>query len=322
MLHEVISRSETDESVKVLEYLVKYLPECLDVKSDGLTPLARVFYCQETRFAKVLIDAGANQSVRDRNGNNLLHLAVKNRGEEAYLKELVKLLDPSLLPSLLSERSSNDPGSLTPLALWMHTANNSEAARDDQHHLNKGNESPTKIAVVRLLLDIAQFTGQQHLELLDGAGNTPVHDAVRFQLPEILSLMLERRPDLLNRENAVGSTPAEVARDAWVAEVTQDVPSGRGFYYNGRKVAHELLNRPAQWFVEPDETKSEREAVYEVCLKTASEGAGRKRKLGEGAGKKRKLVSLFEANEVARRLAKRNRSSDDSDDSDGSDCSD
>jgi hypothetical protein len=32
----------------------------------------------------------------------------------------------------------------------------------------------SKVAVVHLLLDLATWTGQKHIEVFDGAGNTPV----------------------------------------------------------------------------------------------------------------------------------------------------
>ena len=128
-------------------------------------------------------------------------------------------------------------------------ANNNTTEFNVQRRLNNGNKNPTTIAIVQLMLDLAQSTGQQHLELLDAAGNTPVHDAVKYQLPEILSLMLDKGPDLVNHENAVGSTPLEVARDAWIVEITQDVPSSRSIYYNGSRVAHGLMNRGPESFV-------------------------------------------------------------------------
>jgi hypothetical protein len=35
----------------------------------------------------------------------------------------------------------------------------------------------------------------------------PVHDAVKKGFPQVLALLLDRRPDMLNRENATGTTP-------------------------------------------------------------------------------------------------------------------
>lgn len=310
VLHAAILTQETDEAVKTVEYIAKHVPSCLEVKSaDGYTPLAIAFSRRFARIAKVLIDAGANQATRDAKGNNLIHLALadihgetginsgteetENKNLTGTLQKLFELLDARLVPSLLTERSSEDPGSLTPISRWMHRVTKDATYHYAELSLNRYRENDAKAAVLRLLLDFAEPTGQKHLELLDGAGNTPVHDAVKLQLPKILGLMLDRRPDLLNRENAVGATPADVARDAWIAEATRDVPSTDK--YSSTRASHELLRRDLGSFVRVEETTSERKAIYDLCTK----------KENEGAGEKRKLVSLFEANEVAKRLATR-----------------
>lgn len=76
MLNRAMRRDETDESVKVLEYLVKCAPEYLEIKEDDThTPLGSACSYHKIRFAKVLIDAGANQAVCDEYGHNLMRLA-------------------------------------------------------------------------------------------------------------------------------------------------------------------------------------------------------------------------------------------------------
>ncbi len=51
------------------------------------------------------------------------------------------------------------------------------------------------------------------MEMLDGAGNTCLHDAVMRSFTRMVQALVDYRPRLLYRENAVGRTPAEVARD-------------------------------------------------------------------------------------------------------------
>ncbi|KAL1954703.1 hypothetical protein VTO42DRAFT_807 [Malbranchea cinnamomea] len=308
VLHAAVLAKETDESVKLVQYLAKNFPDCLEVRSaDGYTPLALAFSKHNVRFAKVLIDAGANQAVRDLKGNNLLHLLLCDirgsiclpQGTEQgkmnirILKQALDLLNPLLVPSLFTERSSENPGSLTPIARWLHKAcTNRHYYRSETQDNHQ--ETHEMVAVMRVLLDFAKPTGQKHLELLDGAGNTPLHDAVRYQLPRILRLMLDHRPDLLSRENAVGCTPLDLARESWIAEVTANPPT---IEYESNRGSRSLIDRKPETFVsDKTNTRSERRIIYDLCSKKAS----------EAAGQKRKLVTLFEANEVAKRLALKN----------------
>lgn len=289
--------------MKLVEYLVKTVPDCLDVKSvDGYTPLALAFYKHRGRFARMLVDAGANQTARDNMGNNILHLLLW----DAWIHDqdlsnplpLLDLLDRRLVSSLLTERSSGSPGSLTPLARWLHRIGNGDSVYENGS-FNMRQETDGEIAVLRMLLDFAEPTDQKHLELLDGAGNTPVHDAVRLQLPTILELMLERRPDLVERENASGCTPADLAKAAWVAEATHDppyMPRGQSeSHFGDHERAREFIKRsPDSFAPEKNNVRTEREDIKDLCMKTANK---------ESSGCKRKLVTLFDANEVARRLA-------------------
>lgn len=304
---------ETNESTNLIKYLVKTVPNCLEVKSvEGLTPLAVAFSNNRPRAAKILIEAGADQAVRDRDGNNIMHLLLCNhRGRPMWeisdLQKLLDLLDPRLVPSLLIERSCEDPGSLTPIARWIYTTNTSSRRYYSSHRdFDLSNENDDMVDVVRLVLDVAESTGQKHLELLDSSGSTPVHSAVKFQLPRILKLMCDRRPDLLQRENATGYTPADLAKDAWVAEATYDPIDYRGknnsWLIDGNISAYSITKDPPESFIpgeEDDDKRSERKKIYDLCCQTAS----------ESGGVKRKLVTLFEANEVAKRLATRSNES-------------
>lgn len=277
---------------------------------EGYTPLALAFSLHRHRFAKILIDAGADQTTRDRYGSNILHLLLcdmENRiSEDAKtLQPLLSLIDPRLVESLLAGRTSKRPGSMTPFGLWLQQSYQS----GDYGHPYGRNRSPInketegKIAVAQLILDFAQPTGQKHLELINGAGYSPVHYAVKSQLPRTLELMLTRRPDLLHRESATGATPLEMAADVWIDEVTSDPPP-----IPGRKPCWGEMDRPEHkslLVMEPshfirDQNKEyggisydAPRLVYNVCLEH----------LQHDAPAKRRLVSLFEANEVAKRFA-------------------
>jgi hypothetical protein len=254
-------------------------------------------------YAKILIEAGADQTMRDKKGSNILHLlfcSVSSPSAERLddFHQMLKLVDPSLIPSLLVERSSHEPGALTPLAMWMVRAL-STAHTYSVYGNGSNREGDNQMKALRMILDFAESTRQKHLELLDGAGNTVVHDAVRCQLLRTLEILLERRPDLLHRENASGSTPAELAEAAWVTEVTSNPPGpGRRhrFMYSSNQYGDSLVDRQPESFVaDDDEAPPMKRRIYDFCR-------GKAESL-EGPDAKRRLVTLFEANEVARRLA-------------------
>ncbi|GFF78963.1 hypothetical protein IFM61392_10056 [Aspergillus lentulus] len=304
VLHCALFAKPTVESNRLVKYLVQQVPHCLEVKSvDGYTPLMIAFSLVRPTYAKILIEAGADQTVRNKKGNNILHLlfcSVSSPPAEMLddFQKMLELVDPSLVSSLLVERSSHGPGSLTPLAMWMVRA--LSTTNTYSVYGNGSNcEGDNQMKALRMILDFAQSTGQKHLELLDGAGNTVIHDAVRCQLLQTLEILLERRPDLLHRENASGSTPAELAEAGWVTEVTSNPPGlerRNRYMYSSNQYGGSLVDRRPESFVEEgDEAPTMKRRIYDFCR-------GKAETL-RGPDAKRRLVTLFEANEVARRLA-------------------
>ncbi|KAI9367560.1 hypothetical protein BJX61DRAFT_551360 [Aspergillus egyptiacus] len=290
VLHCAVLSSYTEESHRLVEYLVENMPHCLEVKSsDEYTPLAVAFKTHKVEFAKILINAGANQAARFKEGMNLIHLLVSSFNgyhRKTSFADMLGLINPLLIPSMLIERCSAQPGSLTPLALGMSM------------ELRNAGESPVREAF-QAILDLADATGQKHLELFDGSGNTPLHTAVNCLQLAALEAFLERRPDLLHRENAVGVTPAELAESRWVTKMTEDPPSdpdGTGFrsYRRVDVTARDIVQKDPQHFVgKPAANRATETDVHSLC----------RAKREESVGMKRKLVSLFDANEVAKRLA-------------------
>lgn len=307
----ILAQTHTQESEELVKYLVQQFPAGLETKSvEGYTPLALAFSLHRQEFAKILVDAGADQTTRDRYGNNILHLLLcdmENRTckDTKTLQPLLSLIDHRLIESLLAGRTCKRPGSMTPFGLWLQRSyefeNHGRSHRRNRNPINEEKEG--KVAVAQLILDFAQPTGQKHLEFLNGAGYSPVHDAVKGELPRTLDLMLARRPDLLHRESATGTTPLEMAADAWVNKTTSDPPviAGRKPWWGEmERPEHKslLLMRP-DYFIRDQNSDFggvEYDAprlVYNVCLEH----------LQHDAPAKRRLVSLFEANEVAKRLA-------------------
>ncbi|KAJ5697768.1 hypothetical protein N7488_011452 [Penicillium malachiteum] len=284
VLHCAVLSRPCEESERLVQYLVDRHPECLEVRSSGgHTPLSLAFFFHKPSFARILVAAGANQTVRDTRGANLLHLLLTSSTEHARFEAetitaLINLLDPQLTSSMLAQRLGE--GSLTPFAQWLNATRN----WDD----------PNCSTVTKIILDLADSSNQKHLELLDGSGNTPVHNAVKKVFSRALELMLDRRPDLLHRENATGSTPLELAVNAWVSSITRQPP--RRAFEEG--IHHfekwkNVIDRPGWFYAGVPDLGTDLEIMVKMCQARSQQQVVNRR-----------LVTLFEANEVAKRLTK------------------
>jgi hypothetical protein len=206
---------------------------------------------------------------------------------------MLSLIDERLRASLVTERSSAGPGAATPLALWLNEIRDTyyRAKYDDS-------DSDGKCTILGILLSFSPKA--EELELINGAGDTPLHTAIRLNMPRLLKMMLEKRPELLYRENATGRIPIEMAQDSLLFERVAGPPQLPSNYYNPYQIAPwELVKRTPESFAE-EAKKNEREKstakerTWDVCeafIKTTPA--------------KRRLVSLLDANEVAKRLASR-----------------
>ncbi|KAJ5684217.1 uncharacterized protein N7477_000562 [Penicillium maclennaniae] len=296
VLHCAVMSKPCARSEQLVQYLVDHHPECLEARSErGHTPLAIAFSLRRTSFARILIAAGANQATRDPEGNNLLHIILQPVENQVVNNEqdpspLISLLDQELVSSMLTQRAGT--GSWTPLARQLESFN---PFHDRNHELES--IKVTMASTVTLLLDLAEPINQKHLELLDGSGNTPVHVAVKKGFSQIVQLMLDRRPDLLYRENATGSTPLEMATDAWVNDTTRHPPRRVSPDNPNRSVSWDpmttpLVDRDPKYFLKGQDFKKTQDRMYQVCQDHARNHPG-----------KRTLVSLNEANALVKRLA-------------------
>ena len=291
-IHCCLLSKPIQETEKVLRFLIKTLPDAVDRKSmDGITPLALCFRFYRVDAAKILIEAGADQTVRTGAGENLIHnllrLAVTSDAGLTRLRSLLELIDKRLLKTLFTERSAKHPGSLTPLAQWIQQV-------VDHHSYSKyGN------AVLQLILE---WSKGAELNFVNGEGNAPIHVAVRQNKEDLTRTILECDPTLVMRENATGRTPYEMGEDSAIAAVCSNPPQLSNHYATqsarrGRYVT-DLVNRDAKTFVEvlDEDPRNARESVWDMLKAT-------KTKLEEQGIARRRLVTLNEANEVARRLA-------------------
>ena len=280
LIHCVVLGTTTQDSLNLLQHLCKNFPDLLEQKSDsGLTPLHLACSLHRTEMIKVLLAAGADQTCRNQTGDNILHsLLTKSVVKPEKIRSLLSLVDTRLLPSLFSERTSTNPGAATPLARWLF-----------QFCQPRGTFYNDREDAEEMLGVILEFSKGEDLSIINGEGDSPPHAAVRYAANGILRIMLDCRPELLYRENGTGRTPYEMAEGAYFSKgVFNDPPMLPGNdNWNRHQNRYFQTNTPPQL--------SDTEEVWDVCEEFAQ----------KAGATKRKLVSLMEANEVAKRLASR-----------------
>ncbi|KAK4502688.1 hypothetical protein PRZ48_006114 [Zasmidium cellare] len=282
------------ESIKMLRFLISNMHNAIDAKSaEGLSPLHIAFGFYRQEAAKMLIEAGALQTCRDNEGNNILHHLFRLHADtETKIKKLeamLDLIDKRVLPTLFLERSSGHPGSQTPLAQWVHSAPSNQ--RRDQ--------------VLRMILD---YSKGAELSFINGEGHTPLHVAVRQEDIIVIKTILEHDPTLLLRENAIGRTPFDMAEDAVAGPHVKDAPPLPGNYrFNERRarkydLRHDwystLTSQNTRGFAKREANEDRRtlhEKIWDLFREVRDD-------LAQKGQAKRRLVTLNEANEVARRL--------------------
>ncbi|KAF7508657.1 hypothetical protein GJ744_009049 [Endocarpon pusillum] len=275
----VMAKPRKDGSNPTLEFLIRHMPEAIDAKSStGITPLQLAFQLDRLYAAKTLIAAGANQATRNRMGENLLHtiLNADISSEPKVLRAALGLLEPSLIPTMLLERcSSTGVGSLTPLAFWIHNS-----AVDD-----------TDAEVVQVLLE---YSKGADLEIMDGAGDYPLHHLVRGDRSNLIEGIISYNPSLLYKENAMGMTVLDIVDNVYLRDRMDHPPSAER-HSHATSFVH--LD-PARFLPENRNKVSESNAVknWRIVHEAARLRPGR-----------RQLVSLSDANEVAKRLAAQQR---------------
>ncbi|KAM3416213.1 hypothetical protein BST61_g7819 [Cercospora zeina] len=297
-IHCCLMSKPLPETETMLRYLIKALPESLDFKSqDGFTPLMLCFRFQRAKEAQILIQASADQTTRTASRENivhgLLHRTVSGDKGLARFESMLKLVDKRLWTTLFVERSARHPGSLTPVAQWVQQV--------IEHRMN----GKYADQVLRMLV---AWGGGNELGFVNGEGNTPIHVVVRQNNETLTQMLLEHEPTLALRENATGRTPYEMAEDSAIGAFCGDAPPLPGDHNFPARRVHkhgwarnwnsEILNRDAQDFIpEIDEDRrTSQEKVWDLLQAT-------KVQLEAQGLATRRLVTLNEANEVARRLA-------------------
>ena len=120
VIHAAVLASPSKRSMEFLSYLVKTYPALLETKSvQQLTPLMLAYKMGRLEFAKILLDAGAEQTPKDGGWNNLLHLVLLETPKADQFKPMLELLDKDQVLRMIRERNSLDAEGSTPLHSWI-----------------------------------------------------------------------------------------------------------------------------------------------------------------------------------------------------------
>lgn len=312
IIHCAVMGPPGEKTNRLIEYLIKVCPASLEARSDrGYTPLYLACLLGRVQFVETLIRAGADQSVKDKDSNNLIHAALANipctEHSTSALRSLLSLLDPALRDEMFRQRNQLTHGGDTPLHAWLKRANYEAPNYYGQRpSYSTKPENKDNLRVLNAVLELSAGGTGAELDGLNGAGDTILHSAVMLELPAQVRVLIERSPALLHRENAVGRTPAEIARDRCVASKLDALAvdeASRATVTKSPNRVEDLRDREPEWFKThygnsdngPKRQPSRRELVWEVieeCLVAKD----------EDGTIKRRLVSLNEANDVARRI--------------------
>ncbi|KAK0733485.1 hypothetical protein B0T26DRAFT_669889 [Lasiosphaeria miniovina] len=290
VIHAAVCCPENEKTIELVSYLVETCASSLDKKSgEGTTPLMVACHNGRVEFAKILIEAGADQITRDISARNLLHAALYWNPTAKQLKPLLDLFDRSVLAHMLQERSRTQ----TPIQFWL-------AARHTSCFPNRYDNTKDELEVLKLLLNIAPEVAAKALTVLNGAGDTPLHFLTQKDAgPVLVRTIIDFSPSLLLRVNAVGRTPVEVAHDRFVSSRIKEEFAKP---YHSINKTLELVSRAPATFLEKEDDNGTRE--HEEKSNVAKNWRLCTEMLGRLGSTKRRLVSLSEANDVAKRLSK------------------
>ncbi|KAF7937481.1 uncharacterized protein EAE98_001795 [Botrytis deweyae] len=307
LLHVAILHGpQTDEDkikhLNLIKHLVSVLPDSvLSLKSaQGYSPLHLAVNRKNIPVIEYLLSVGASPRSRDRQNRNIMHTlaadAITVKKETvSCLESIIKLFNKKDVQEMLLERSDDYPSAVTPLALWMSKATHYDSAD-----------------VIEVLL---KYSNCEELEMINGEGDLPLHVAIKNNRPNLTSFLLRQKPTLLYRESATGRTPLEMSHDNYISNFISNPPSVHEYWqYHPMDFQTDTLSTyRAKQKHDAAPSYQTHSMIWEECLRVQGE---LKRKFDdddkdenvEGKTKreftgKRRLVSLFEANEVARRLA-------------------
>jgi hypothetical protein len=240
--------------------------------------------------AKVLIEANADQTTRNKLGENILHALFardpesdsdeepdRNRRSLERMEALLQLIDRRLIHDLFRQRASTGQTGLTPLASF----------------ISRRNRDRDVVELMHRYMPVDVYT------MFDGAGQTPIHQAIALQDPGLTATIADLCPATLMQENAMGQLPLELIYTAYLQHETSESPEPSFAW-------HRLRIGGTKW---PTNTRP-RQHTYKNRFQTIPylyrvvqwrmENA-----IEQDPTLKRKVISLADAREVTRRLTER-----------------
>lgn len=342
VIHCAVLAEPGDEANELLEYVVDACPAALEKKNTmGNTPLMVACRLGRVDFVKILLEANADQSTRNAKGENILHAALTHNPKAAQLKPLLDLFDADLRSHLFLQRKNLHENGTTPLHTWVSQACGvqEDNGRYRYNYYSSYNTKPyTKEKdVVDMLKLLLEYSKGEELEMLNGAGDTCLHTAIMNDMVSLVNVLVQFKPRLLYRENAVGRTPAEVAHDRLTG---QKFAKPETLTLNKHeKLAHLPNDKPGEYADQarlknktPEQLKEmltkvglsghyDRDVIVQILASMGVENNYHGTQLTDKAKKqviwdicdtamaehtdKRRLVSLNEANDVAKRLGEK-----------------
>ena len=275
----VLSIPNRDENQPTFDFLLEKMPQSMESPSArGKTPLHLAFEVGRFHAAKKLIAQGADQTTKDRALRSILHTMLDTIAADKpkLLRSVLEMLDSGIVRALGSERCSavKSTGN-TPLAVFLAHVHNQTGWEES----------------VSLVLSLS---GGKDLEIMDGAGDYPIHTTVRRSHLELVKFIVEYRPSLLYWENATGMTVSDVVTTSYLRYQIDHPPRLRNDSARNikDKPAHEFNDSSSHDDEDDEDARSQEWRMYYLINHLMAKYPG-----------KRKLVSLYDANEVAKRLA-------------------
>ncbi|TGZ78192.1 ankyrin [Ascodesmis nigricans] len=293
------ARAHSQKSAEMLRFLASKssIREAKD--SNGLTPALFAVRNGHPDAVKLLASMGADFSVRDKHGRNILHLllvthdrsGINSRCLLSRAKRILSYIPRDIVVSCTTQRTF---GFLrTPLSHWLHQA--------DCHLW----------AVITELLE--PYFPENHEDLLipDSEGNSPVHLAFLRNWHDLARYFITRVPHAIHMENANGRTPLEIAYTQFLTSLI--APYGLLSVKIPTQVNIEgsmALKEVGTFKFEGKEAEDEdddKENPHQALVNKLEENVEKTYQLAwelrmQAKGTKRKLAALHEANELVRRI--------------------
>ncbi|ELR03620.1 hypothetical protein VC83_09335 [Pseudogymnoascus destructans] len=317
LLHVAVMTMPSEDDLPEHMELVKYIAcndaTFLESRSLGsFTPLHLACTRRSKGVIEVLLALGSKVRSRDATGRNMIHHLIcpaernptwtEEWEKRNSLASFFSLFGKSDVTEMLLER---DILGFTPFALWQSQCN-----------ANSRGESSHACTIPET---VSSYTEGQHLTIMNSVGDLPLHVAIKQGRPLHVREFLLQNPQTLGRENATGITALELAQHKLQSATVEGLKSSaksRASGWRSKEIFNEGLETKDWREFVPKEVASEdpkermkakllkgdmqdlqaQRWVWEECLEAAE------RVEVDGGELKRRLVSLGEANEVARRM--------------------